>query len=62
MLSDFFGYWLNAWGGPSKLLDEWLGVARAPQEIKLFVRLSLEKAMRINYPDALVSLKLGFRV
>ncbi|KAL8431649.1 hypothetical protein ACSSS7_005167 [Eimeria intestinalis] len=53
VLSDFFGYWLNAWGGPSKLLDEWLGVAKAPPSTKLFVRLSLEKAMRINYPDAL---------
>ncbi|KAL8271051.1 hypothetical protein Esti_005036 [Eimeria stiedai] len=53
VLSEFFGYWLNAWGGPSKLLDEWLGVAKAPPPTKLFVRLSLEKAMRINYPDAL---------
>ncbi|KAL8450054.1 hypothetical protein Emag_003428 [Eimeria magna] len=53
VLSDFFGYWLNAWGGPSKLLDEWLAVAKAPPSTRLFVKLSLEKAMRINYPDAL---------
>ncbi|CDJ44510.1 nuclear cap binding protein, putative, partial [Eimeria tenella] len=52
-LSDFFGYWLNAWGGPSKLLEEWVGVGRGPPSTKLFIKLALEKAMRINYPDAL---------